>query len=538
MSNQLLLRRRTTAAVKRPNYLKFTALEDGCTLALNKVGNPTNHPTEYSLNKGLFVPYVFGTVLTFNEGDTIEWRRAIGYESNDFSFYSTSYYTFITSGNIYQDGMVTTLLKKDGNVQSIANLSFVYLIKSASGFVGSLNLPDSLVSIGNYAFVGCNGFSNALVIPSSVTVIGDYAFQNCSSLTGDLIIPYGVSSINKSFEGCSGLNGILSLPDTLQSLTGAFKSCISLNGYVTLPASIKLIDGETFAYCTGLKIADMILPLAALGSVDIIFSGWQESQFDGEGTTFLIKGSLNVYGTAVFFCFENVIIGGSLKNRAERKNKYLKVLRIGGNFGPAAYASGGKNGLFNVYGTTVEFTELLGIQDPGMTNRTVLKGTQTTLCNIVHLGYNGIAGDTGFLPASRMGTIYVGDGSSDANDQAVLDAYLADADWSQYSSKLAKWFDYHGQYRTYKVTDSLTNCINSNPVVFPFITRGDAYECVISADDGYTLQSVAVTMMDTDSTSQTYGQQIDITSSVYDASTGTISISSVTGNIEITANAN
>lgn len=538
MSNQLLLRRRTMAAVKRPNYLKFTALEDGCTLALNKVGTPKDHPTEYSLNKGLFVPYVFGTVLTFNEGDTIEWRRMSGYESNDFSVHTVSYYIFVTSGSIYQDGMVTTLLKKDGNVQSIANYAFVNLIRSAEGFTGSLTLPDSLVSIGNYAFTGCNGFSNPLVIPSSVTTIGNYAFQYCSSLTGDLIIPYGVSSIDRSFVGCSSLNGILSLPDTIQSLIGSFKDCTSLNGYVTLPDDITSISGEVLAYCTGLKIADMILPNVTGLEADTFFNGWQESQFDGEGTTFLIKGSLNAYATAVFFCFENVIIGGSLINRAERKNKYLKVLRIGRNFGPASYASGTKDGLFNVYGTTVEFTELLGIQDPNMTNRTVLKGTQTTLCNIVHLGYNGIAGDTGFLPASRMGTIYVGDGSSDANDQAVLDAYLADADWSQYSSKLAKWFDYHGQYRTYKVTDSLTNCTNSNPVVFPFITRGDAYECVISADDGYTLQSVTVTMMDTDNTSQTYGQQIDITSSVYDAATGTISVPSVTGNIVITANAN
>lgn len=536
MSNQLLLRRRTTAAVKRPNYLKFTALEDGCTLALNKVGNPTDHPTEYSLNKGLFVPYVFGTTLTFNEGDTIEWRRMSGFESNDFSFYSTSYYTFVTSGNIYQDGMVTTLLKKDGNVQFIDAHTFTHLIKSAEGFAGSLNLPDSLISIGNYAFNGCNGFSNALVIPSSVTVIGNNAFQSCSSLTGDLIIPYGVVSINASFYGCSGLDGRLVLPDTLHTIGGgSFQNCSNLQGYVTFHESITDIGVSVFSGCTGLKISDMILPNLASSFGEGVFTSWQESQFDGEGTTFLSKGDLTADS---FFCFENVIFGGSLKNRAERKNKYLKVLRIGRNFGPTPYASGGKNGLFNVYDTTVEFTELLGTQDPNATNRTLLKGTQTTLCNIVHLGYNGIAGDTGFLPASKMGIIYVGDGSSDANDQAVLNAYLADADWAQYSSKLAKWFDYHGQYRTYKVTDSLTNCTNSNPVVFPFITRGDAYECVISADDGYTLQSVTVTMMDTDSTSQTYGQQIDITSSVYDASTGTISIPSVTGNIEITANAN
>jgi hypothetical protein len=52
---------------------------------------------------------------------------------------------------------------------------------------------------------------------------------------------------------------------------------------------------------------------------------------------------------------------------------------------------------------------------------------------------------------SRVGKIYVGDGSSQSADQTVLDMYLADSDWSAYSSKLDTWYNYvrsGGEYAT------------------------------------------------------------------------------------------
>lgn len=43
--------------------------------------------------------------------------------------------------------------------------------------------------------------------------------------------------------------------------------------------------------------------------------------------------------------------------------------------------------------------------------------------------------------------IYVGDGTSQAADQAVLDMYLADSSWASYSSKLDLWYNYTGEYK-------------------------------------------------------------------------------------------
>lgn len=48
--------------------------------------------------------------------------------------------------------------------------------------VTDLVIPESVTSIGAYAFSGCNGITN-ITIPESVTSIGYRAFYNCSGLT-------------------------------------------------------------------------------------------------------------------------------------------------------------------------------------------------------------------------------------------------------------------------------------------------------------------------------------------------------------------
>lgn len=72
----------------------------------------------------------------------------------------------------------------------------------------------------------------------------------------------------------------------------------------------------------------------------------------------------------------------------------------------------------------------------------------------------------------------------------------------------------------YTVTNNLTNCTSSNSETR--IVSGNAYSATISANDGYTLSSIVVTM-----------GGVDITSSA--VSGGAISIASVSGNIVITA---
>lgn len=56
-----------------------------------------------------------------------------------------------------------------------------------SSGLNSIDIPDSIISIGNKAFYDCSGLTSA-TIPNSVREIGDEAFSGCSSLV-EVIIP-------------------------------------------------------------------------------------------------------------------------------------------------------------------------------------------------------------------------------------------------------------------------------------------------------------------------------------------------------------
>lgn len=73
---------------------------------------------------------------------------------------------------------------------------------------------------------------------------------------------------------------------------------------------------------------------------------------------------------------------------------------------------------------------------------------------------------------------------------------------------------------TYTVTNKLTNVVNSNSATT--VTEGVAYSATLTVSDGYTLDSVSVTM-----------GGVNITASAY--SGGAVSIAAVTGNVIITA---
>ena len=195
------------------------------------------------------------------------------------------------------------------SVTSIGDFAFRYCSR-----LSSVTIPNSVTSIGNSAFTDCDGltsvnitdiavwcgisFGNAgsnplssahnlylngtkvtdLIIPNSVTSIGNYAFWNCTSLTS-VTIPNSVTSIgSEAFQGCTGLTSV-TIGNSVTSIGSyAFSSCTGLTS-VTIPNSVTSIGERAFQGCTGLTSVTIPNSVTSIGSsafynvTNIVYNG-------------------------------------------------------------------------------------------------------------------------------------------------------------------------------------------------------------------------------------------------------------------------
>ena len=101
---------------------------------------------------------------------------------------------------------------------------------NASGLlraISKINIPNSITSIGTYAFCNCPNLTS-ITISDSVTTIGNYAFAGCTSLES-VTIPNRVTTIgNYTFASCNRLASI-TIPDSVTTIGDyAFSDCVSL----------------------------------------------------------------------------------------------------------------------------------------------------------------------------------------------------------------------------------------------------------------------------------------------------------------------
>ena len=121
-----------------------------------------------------------------------------------------------------------------------------------SGYRGtSVTIPNSVTSIGGSAFEDCDSLTS-ITIGDGVKSIGSYAFAYCRSLTS-VTIPNSVTSIGGSaFEHCDSLTSV-AIPDSVTSIgSRAFWGCDSLSS-VTIGDSVTSIGGNTFWGCDSLS---------------------------------------------------------------------------------------------------------------------------------------------------------------------------------------------------------------------------------------------------------------------------------------------
>jgi hypothetical protein len=131
------------------------------------------------------------------------------------------------------------------SIKSIGDYAFYYCTNLAS-----VNIPNGVTSIRIHTFEGCTSLAS-ITMPNSVTSIMEFAFSKCSSLT-NLTIPNSVTSISGSaFYNCSSLKSI-AIPDSVTYIgIGAFFNCSDLTN-VTISNSITNIENRAFEKCYNL----------------------------------------------------------------------------------------------------------------------------------------------------------------------------------------------------------------------------------------------------------------------------------------------
>ncbi len=127
------------------------------------------------------------------------------------------------------------------SVTSIGNYAFC-----DCEYMTSVNIPNSVKSIGTAAFMGCA--ITSIILPESIDSIGAETFWNCQQLTS-ATIPNTVKNIgNQAFWGCNDLTSIV-IPDSVTRINeGVFEGCTSLTS-VTFGKSVKEIGEMAFSDC-------------------------------------------------------------------------------------------------------------------------------------------------------------------------------------------------------------------------------------------------------------------------------------------------
>jgi hypothetical protein len=143
------------------------------------------------------------------------------------------------------------------------NLTYIGNYAFSGTHLQKVTIPSGVTTIGDYAFSECTMLSS-ISIPNSVVSIGDYAFKGCTDLTS-IKIPSFITSIgNSTFYGCSGLTSVTIGKRVTSIGDKAFYLCTSLTS-ITIPNSVESIGKQAFYGCSSMKSITLGTHLANIG---------------------------------------------------------------------------------------------------------------------------------------------------------------------------------------------------------------------------------------------------------------------------------
>ncbi len=115
----------------------------------------------------------------------------------------------------------------------------------------SIVVENGITHIGNNAFIGADSICY-LSLPETLESIGEYAFSSALKRVKQITIPENVNYIGRYALCSNAFTDVEILGDVTVLQEGVFSFCTSLKS-ITIPKSVTSIEDDAFCYCTSLK---------------------------------------------------------------------------------------------------------------------------------------------------------------------------------------------------------------------------------------------------------------------------------------------